>query len=368
MELYYSVEKNVQILIVLMKKHGIRQIIASPGSTNICFVASVQSDPYFKVYSCVDERSAAYMACGLAEESGEPVAISCTGATASRNYVSALTEAFYRKLPILAITSTRPIEEIGHHIPQVMDRTSPLNDTVKMSVYLPDVNTKADEWGCIINVNKALCELRHRGGGPVHINLMTRYREDFSVKELPDFRAVHRIEYYERMPKLDEKRIGIYVGAHSRWEDELTTAVDEFCEKYNAVVLCDHTSNYKGKYGVTANLVANQYHISAEIKQFDIMIHIGNISGAYMDIRPSCVWRVNEDGEIRDTFKKLELVFEMRELDFFKYYNGLKCDGVKSVTNYERWEKEYKKIEKKALSALDRLPITNPWIALKTAR
>ena len=61
------------------------------------FVASVQNDDYFELYSCVDERSAAYMACGMAEEAEEPVAICCTGATASRNYLPGLTEAFLQK-------------------------------------------------------------------------------------------------------------------------------------------------------------------------------------------------------------------------------------------------------------------------------
>ncbi|MCS3133314.1 hypothetical protein NXW30_12495 [Phocaeicola vulgatus] len=39
------------------------------------------------MYSCVDERSAAYMACGIAAESGEPIVVTCTEATASRNYL-----------------------------------------------------------------------------------------------------------------------------------------------------------------------------------------------------------------------------------------------------------------------------------------
>ena len=122
MEQYYTNERNVQILISLLKEHGIKRVIASPGSTNVTFVASLQQDPFFKIYSCVDERSAAYMACGMAAESNEPVVLSCTGATASRNYFPALTEAFYRKLPILAVTSTQDESKIGHNIAQVIDR------------------------------------------------------------------------------------------------------------------------------------------------------------------------------------------------------------------------------------------------------
>lgn len=97
---YYTNERNVQVVIALLKAYGIRKVIASPGTTNMTFVASIQDDPFFEMYSSVDERSAAYLACGLAAESGEPVVISCTGATASRNYMPGLTEAYYRKLPV----------------------------------------------------------------------------------------------------------------------------------------------------------------------------------------------------------------------------------------------------------------------------
>ena len=81
----YTNDKGTQIVLSLLKQHGIRKIVASPGTTNIALVASMQFDPWFEMYSSVDERSAAYMACGLASASGEPVVLTCTGATASRN-------------------------------------------------------------------------------------------------------------------------------------------------------------------------------------------------------------------------------------------------------------------------------------------
>ena len=73
MEFYYSEEKNVQIIIALLKANKIKKVIASPGTTNVCLVESMRYDGDFEMYSSVDERSAAYMACGMAAESGEPV-------------------------------------------------------------------------------------------------------------------------------------------------------------------------------------------------------------------------------------------------------------------------------------------------------
>lgn len=171
MEKFYSVEKNVQYLIALMKAHSIKNIVISPGTTNFTFVGSVQQDPYFNLISCVDERSAAYMACGIAAATKEPVAISCTGATASRNYMPALTEAYYRKLPVLAITATRNLAQIGQNLDQVIDRRSLPNDIARKSVYLPLPGSRDDEWGNQVKINDALLELRRNGGGPVHINL-----------------------------------------------------------------------------------------------------------------------------------------------------------------------------------------------------
>ena len=316
----YSAERNVQILIALMKVHGIKKIVISPGATNICFVASVQQDPYFELYSSVDERSAAYIACGMAAESGECVAISCTGATASRNYMPGLTEAFYRKLPILAITSTKSLGMIGQNIDQVIDRTQIPNDIVRRSFQLPIPRTADEEWECNVKVNTALIELKRQGGGPVHLNLVTVYNDDFSVKELPEERVIRYHTYDDELPEISEERVGIFVGSHLAWNNELTAEVESFCEKYNAVVLADQISNYTGKYRVFYNLVVQQKMLYEPYTEMDLVIHLGDVSASAYT-RTKKVWRVCRDGEVRDTFGKLSNVFEMSEFDFFNRYN-----------------------------------------------
>lgn len=354
----YTTEKNTQILIALMKKHGCRKIVASPGTTNICFVASVQYDPFFELYSAVDERSAAYIACGLAEESGEPVALSCTGATASRNYMSGLTEAFYRKLPILVITSTQYTGRIGHNIPQVIDRSVSMNDIKRFSVELPEIYNAETEWFCYIKINEALLELRHHGGGPVHINLTTTYSGDFSCLELPNVNMIQRIESEKEMPELTGDKVAVFVGTHKKWSKKLTYEVERFCEKYNAVVIHDHASNYEGEYGVLANLVTNQECRKASCQKMDLLIHIGNTSGAYMKAEPDRVWRVNPDGALRDTFKKLEYVFEMDEETFFEKY--AEENMVPRGTEYaEEWKREREYL----FQRIPELPFSNLWIA-----
>lgn len=365
MDTHYTNERNTLILISLMKEHNIRKVIASPGTANMRFVASIQQDSFFEVYSAPDERSAAYMACGLAAESGEPVAISCTGATASRNYVPGLTEAYYRKLPVLAITSTQHTGKVGHHIAQMIDRTTQMRDLVKLSVDLPTVHDKEDEWACIVNTNKAILELKRNGGGPVHINLSTTYSKDFSVKELPTIRTIHRYTYGDKLPEIPKGRICIFVGTHQVWNDRLIENVDKFCEKYNAIVFCDQTSGYKGKYYAMVNLLTAQKQYNPDCVNVDLLIDMGEVTGAYHRLRIKNVWRVSTDGEVRDRYGCLTNVFEMKEEYFFEEY-AKKDDIVrdKTVSYLEEWQRETKEIYKKIP---ENLPFSNPWIAKVTA-
>lgn len=362
MSKYFTDEKNVLVLLALLKEHGIRKVIASPGTTNIALVASMQRDPYFEMYSSVDERSAAYLACGLAAESGEPIVISCTGATASRNYLSGLTEAYYRKLPIVAITSTQAVSKVGHHIAQIIDRSSIQKDVAKLSVTLPIVKDDDDLWDCEIKVNKALLEVRRHGGGPVHINLTTTYSRSFDVKEVPKARVINRITLTSEFPVLNGK-IALFIGAHALMSKAQIEAIDRFCQANNAVVFCDHTSNYKGKYRVLYSLAACQLNLDHTHISPDILIHIGEITGDYYtpNISGKQIWRVSEDGEIRDTFRKLRYVFEMPELQFFEHYTKEKT--------YEL--NKYLEICKTQLNELynkiPELPFSNIWIASKMA-
>lgn len=362
MEQYYSNERNVQILVSLLKQHGIKRVVVSPGSTNVTFVGSIQQDPYFEMYSCVDERSAAYMAVGLAAETKEPVALSCTGATASRNYFSALTEAYYRKLPILAITSTQDENRIGNLIPQVLDRSQQPNDIVKLSQHLQNVKDKEDEWDVTLKANRAILELNHHGLGPVHINLSTTYCKDFNVKTLPTAQAIHRYDSSsESYPDVKGGKIAIYCGTHLKWTKEEVEAIDRFCEAYNAVVFCDPASNYTGKYKVNFSLVGSQQYMS-ENRNPDLLIHIGNMSDMCSEVgNPKEVWRVSEDGKLVDRYRTLTNVFEMKEEDFFNLY--AEKQAPREMTYFESCHKE----ETSLIQRMPDLPFSHIWIASQIA-
>lgn len=354
----YTDEANIQILVSLMKHHGVRRVVASPGATNVTFVACLQRDPYFTVYSSVDERSAAYMACGIAAETGEPVALSCTGATASRNYLPGLTEAFYRKLPVLAVTSTQHLGRIGNMVPQVVDRTAEQNDVCRLSVQCPSVHDAEDRWACEASLNRALLELTRGGGGPVHVNLVTTYSGNFETGELPSARCIDRVGRGDGLPPLAGKRVAVYVGAHRAWGERLSAALDSFCERYDAVVICDRTSNYAGPFRVDAALVCSQLRSMPSAKRCDVMVHIGEVSGAYIGLSCGEVWRVDPEGVPRDPFKGLRYVFEMGEGEFFDSYSA-RAEPSGAHPYLDEWVAA----DASARSKIPELPFSNPWLA-----
>ena len=315
----YTSERNVQIVIALLKAHGIHRVIASPGTTNMTFVVSVENDPWFQVWSSVDERSAAYL---------------------------------------LAITSTRGNHKVGHLIDQQIDRRNIPNDIAMESVTIPMVKDYEDERYCEIEANKAILALKLNGGGPAHINMYTKYSKDFSVKELPAAHAIFRHTAFEdKLPDIPQNgRIIISVGAHANFSDRLTNAVDRFCATYDAAVLCDHTSGYRGKYEVHYQLACGQKQWKSPLAKANLCIHIGEVSGNSFTIRATHTWRVSPDGQLRDTFGNLRRVFMMPEEVFFERYAS---DNASHTEYRDALLEEVESMKPK----LPELPFSNIWMA-----
>lgn len=361
----YTDEKHVLLLIALLKAHGITRVVASPGSANSSFVVSLQHDPDFTMVSAVDERSAAYMACGWAAETGQAVVITCTGATASRNYFPALTEAHYRKLPILAITATQELSKVGHLVAQVIDRSQMPLDTFKLSLNLPIIKDGEDAWDCQIKVNRGILELFRHGGGPVHLNLPTCLGQ-FNVEDkLPNIRKIRRVFPHETFPSIEAEKIAVFIGAHQPFSKEYESLLETFCLRTGAAVFCDHTSNYKGENRFLASLLASQVNLPKQEYRPHLLIHIGEVTGDYSIFKMAAreVWRVSEDGEIRDTFRSLSHVFEMREETFFQHYAEAVSPSENSyaktlIAKLEDLRREVPKLD---------LPLSNVWVASQLA-
>lgn len=362
----YTDDKNAQIVLSLLKKYGIKKIVVSPGTTNVPISRSVQLDPWFEVYSVVDERSAAYFATGLAYSSGEPVVISCTGATASRNYLSGMTEAYYRNLPIIALTSQHHVSDFGNLAPQVTDRTVSQNDVKRIAVNLPVVKDDEDYEHCVLSMNKALIAATTDGGGPVHVNLHSVGYYTFTTKQLPD---VRKIEYYDLADsqgdiksiesELSGKKVGIFIGSHRQFTDKSAQALEKFAAKYRAPVFIDHTSGYKGKHAILMSQIAD---LKTSPNKPDLIIDLGSITGDYsvqwlMGIE---TWRLSEDREVHDRFHNQTKLFAGKEDVFFDTLSK----KISPASRHDYYGDILREIKTVTIPCED-IPLSNTYISYK---
>ena len=339
----YSQSKNVQIVTALLKEHGINQMVISPGGTNAPFVKGVQDDPFFTCYSVVDERSALYFAIGIYLATGKPVAMCCTSAQATRNYVPGLTEAFYKHVPILAITFSKHPQYTGQDYMQAPNQTSLPVDAVRKSFSVPYVSNVHDRLHCERLVNEAILEMMHIVPAPVQLNVpmldneLGLYTED----SLPKVKTIKRFTKND-LPNinLENKKILIVVGENRGYNDD---AIINFAKSHNALIYVNQLSNMRNDYTIEGNLMLSR--ITQEIfdKDYcpDVLITIGGQTGDYPLFhklaKTTCDyehWRISAGGEIVDTYDHLTRVYECNQDDFFNNVKPSKCDGC----YIEKWK------------------------------
>lgn len=104
-----------QTVIQLCKAKNIKNIVISPGSRNAPLTIGFTNDPFFKCYSVVDERCAAFFALGMAQQIEAPVLVACTSGSALLNFYPAVAEAFYSEIPLIILSADRPkhLQNIG---------------------------------------------------------------------------------------------------------------------------------------------------------------------------------------------------------------------------------------------------------------
>ncbi|MFD1063721.1 2-succinyl-5-enolpyruvyl-6-hydroxy-3-cyclohexene-1-carboxylate synthase [Winogradskyella litorisediminis] len=104
----YSKIPLAQTVVTLCKTHNIKHIVISPGSRNAPLTIGFTHDDFFKCYSIVDERCAAFFAMGIAQQTQEPTVVVCTSGSALLNYFPAVSEAYYSRIPLVVISADRP--------------------------------------------------------------------------------------------------------------------------------------------------------------------------------------------------------------------------------------------------------------------
>lgn len=330
----YTSLKNVQILIALLKEYGVHNVVLSPGGRNVPFVQSVENDPFFSCYSVVDERSAAFFGIGLIHSLKEPVAICCTSATAVCNYMSAVYEAYYQKLPLIVLTADRLSYYLNQSEEQMIPQQHIFGDACKVEVSMPIVKDADDEWYCGRVVNEALSAAMENCQGPVHINFeVENIAAPYDVEQLPKVKRIYKIypnhtrEWKRACREAANKKIILIFGQHLCVDEEEKQLIEKFCEVYNVVVCTDLLSNIHCKSQINTSVLANtcSFETMNELLP-DIVITMGGnyVSGIRNWLKGNfgkfSHWEVEASGKIADQFKSLNKIFVCDEKEFFLHF------------------------------------------------
>lgn len=249
-----------QQIISICKAQNIKHIVISPGSRNAPLIIGFTNDFFFKCYSIVDERCAAFFALGIAQQAKEPVALVCSSGSALLNYYPAIAEAFYSDIPLVVLSADRPKEHID-----IGDGQTIRQEHVYTNHILFEANLKNaliyNESLKSVNYNlvtKAL-EVAAEENGPVHINIplyeplyntikKTKTKVGSAntvIKNIKNFRLEKRFK--EQWSKSSKKMILIGVLQPNSIEE---TILDNLLKDPSITVLTETTSNLYHKKAI----------------------------------------------------------------------------------------------------------------------
>jgi 2-succinyl-5-enolpyruvyl-6-hydroxy-3-cyclohexene-1-carboxylate synthase len=165
----------LQAFVEELYRCGMRHAVTSPGSRNAPLALTLAAQDGVEAVSVLDERSAGFVALGMAKASGRPIAVTCTSGTAAANLHPAVVEAWEARVPLIVLTADRPPElrEVGAG--QAIDQIKLYGSAAKWFV---EVGTHHPGRETAVHHRALACRAywTAAGGrpGPVHLNFPLR--------------------------------------------------------------------------------------------------------------------------------------------------------------------------------------------------
>jgi len=165
----------LQAFVEELYRCGMRHAVTSPGSRNAPLSLTLAAQEGVEAVSVIDERSAGFVALGMAKASGGPVAVTCTSGTAAANLHPAVVEAHEARVPLIVLTADRPPElrEVGAG--QAIDQIKLYGSAAKWFV---EVGTHEPDRATAIHHRALACRAYWTAygdrPGPVHLNFPLR--------------------------------------------------------------------------------------------------------------------------------------------------------------------------------------------------
>ncbi|MFC2097370.1 2-succinyl-5-enolpyruvyl-6-hydroxy-3-cyclohexene-1-carboxylic-acid synthase [Bacteroidota bacterium] len=315
----------INYLVEVCLKKGIDYLITSPGSRNAPIIIAFNKSEKIKCLSISDERSAAFFALGIAQQTNKTVALACTSGTAVLNYAPAIAEAYYQKVPLLILTADRPEEWTDQGDGQTIRQKNIFNNYIKKDYQLPlELIHEDDIWHLCRIISEAINLTTYPDSGPVHINIPLReplYNQKNVLKGLkpkiidivaPEFKI--KDEEIKKLLKVwnGYKKILILTGTLNK-NDKLNELLNELSKKNSVVIITETTSNLYGKnyFCCIDKLISNMSEDEQDKFRPELLITLGGnviskkIKALLRNKLPDEHWHISPNNLHIDTYQAL---------------------------------------------------------------
>jgi len=359
----FSKKLNVQLIAEVFKAFGIEHIVLSPGSRNGALSTHFSHHPDFKTYSIVDERSAGFVALGMAQQLRKPVVVCCTSGSALVNYYPAVTEAFYQNIPLIVLSADRPV----HLVDNFDGQTIRQNEVLSLHTYH---NTQLEEDDStetlMVNLNRIKKAVTHcvQNSGPVHINMpfaeplyefqdsldiqFEEFNSTIAPKEIEEFSLENLVEKWNS----STKKLVLVGMQHPDFH--LNQFIQNLAEDDSVIVMTETTSNLHGKrfFNRIDSVIFSLSEEELEILKPEILLTIGQnvvskkIKAFFRNHPPSEHWHLDLHWH-PDTFQCLTQKIQAEPLEFLEKF--LPQVNPINSSYYREWDNIRNQKEKKQI-------------------
>ena len=175
---------QARVVVDELIRGGVRDVVLCPGSRNapLAFaLADADRAGRVRLHVRIDERTAGFLALGLASGSGRPVPIAMTSGTAVANLGPAVIEANYARVPLIVLSANRPYELLGTGANQTMEQLGYFGTQVRAAISLGLAEDGADLGALNAQWRSATCRVlaaasgaRTANTGPVQFDIPLR--------------------------------------------------------------------------------------------------------------------------------------------------------------------------------------------------
>lgn len=282
-------------------RKGVQHVVISPGSRSAALTLAFARHPGISTKIVPDERVAGFMALGMAQYSGQTVALVCTSGSAAYNLAPAVVEAYFQGVPLLIFTADRPKEWIHQQDGQTIYQTELYGKHVKKSFEMPADYVHPDAvWYAERLLNEAINLSQISPRGPVHVNVPIRE---------PFYPAPNEQIEYDRSVKLVERLSTQTTLATDTWHrlqadfenaEKVLIAVGQMPPNAPLWAILKELSEEQGVV-ILADVIANVPPDAPFVRQHDVFLKSKNES-LFAALRPELLITIG-DSFISKNFK-----------------------------------------------------------------